>query len=508
MVNILPLLVAIPLGAAFLLPLLEKSAAGPRLSRILAVIISTALMALSLLFLTADNITYWMGGWTPDSGALGICLVLDNLSAFMLALVALVTLVATLFSLSYMKRYTAEPLYYCLFFLMVTGMNGVILAGDIFNLYVFLEVAAIASYSLVAFGCGSEELEASFKYLVLGTVGSVFILLGIAIVYNQTGQLNLAAIANALPQQNAALSMAAAFFLVGFSLKAAMVPFHAWLPDAHPSAPAPISAMLSGILIKVLGIYTLVRVFFTVLPINIQFTYILIVMGLLSMVIGVLLAIGQTDFKRLLGYSSISQMGYVILAVGIAAEMLLSDHASRTAIASLALFGGLFHLMNHAAFKSLLFLCSGAAEYATGTREILKLSGLKHRLPVTAGCLRIAALSISGVPPFNGFWSKLIIIIAVVQSGHYWLAALAVLVSFMTLITYLKVQRFIVDGDPSDLVEPAREVPFGMQLAMVILAIICIGAGILLPLYQTIFSDGAQSIITEQFTQLARLAGG
>ncbi|MBN2375889.1 MAG: hypothetical protein JXD22_05795 [Sedimentisphaerales bacterium] len=505
MINILPLLVAIPLGAAFLLPLLEKFPAGPRLSRTLAVITSAALMALSLLFLTADNITYWMGGWTPDSGALGICLVLDHLSAFMLALVALVTLVATLFSLSYMKRYTAEPLYYCLFFLMVTGMNGVILAGDIFNLYVFLEVAAIASYSLVAFGCGSEELEASFKYLVLGTVGSVFILLGIAIVYNQTGQLNLAAIANTLPQQNAALSMAAAFFLVGFSLKAAMVPFHAWLPDAHPSAPAPISAMLSGILIKVLGIYALVRVFFDTLEMSQQFAYILITLGAVSMVIGVFLAVGQWDFKRLLAYHSISQMGYVVLAFGVAGEMLLTQKFN---IASLALLGGLFHLFNHAVFKSLLFLCSGAAEYATGTRLLKKLGGLKHRMPVTSSCLRIAALSISGVPPFNGFWSKLIIIIATIQAGHLWLGAMTVLVSFMTLLSFIKVQRYIVDGDPSVSVSSAKEVPFSMCLAMVILAIICIGAGILLPLYQKIFSDGAQSVITEQFTQLVRLAGG
>ena len=159
--------------------------------------------------------------------------------------------------------------------------------------------------------------------------------------------------------------MAAAFFLMGFGLKAAMVPFHAWLPDAHPSAPAPISAMLSGVLIKALGVYTLVRVFFDCLVMNRQFAYVLIALGAASMVIGVFLAVGQWDFKRLLAYHSISQMGYVVLAVGVAGEMLVLGN---TAVAAVAVLGGLFHLFNHAVFKSLLFLCSGAAEYSTGTR--------------------------------------------------------------------------------------------------------------------------------------------
>lgn len=505
MESILPLIVAIPLGAAFLLPLLERSRIGPGLSRILAVAVSAALLVLSLRFLTGPEITYWMGGWSAERGALGISLVLDRMSGFMLMVVNVVGFAATLFSLNYMKRYTSQPLYYCLFFLMLTGMNGVVLAGDIFNLYVFLEVAAIASYALVAFGCESEELEAAFKYLVLGTVASAFILLGIGIVYNQTGHLNMARIAATLPARNNVVLMAGAFFLMGFGLKAAMVPFHAWLPDAHPSAPAPISAMLSGVLIKALGVYALLRVFFNVMAMNEQFAHILMAMGSLSMVIGVFLAVGQWDFKRLLAYSSISQMGYVVLAVGVAGEMMLSGNRT---VASLAMLGGLFHLMNHAAFKSLLFLCSGAAEYATGTRLLKQLGGLKHRMPVTSGCLRIAALSISGMPPFNGFWSKLIIIVAVFQAGHYGLGAMTVLVSFMTLLTFIKVQRYILDGDPSPCVAKAGEVPLGMCLGMILLAVICVAAGVLLPLYKDFVFDEAGAVLLRNVGQLLSPASG
>lgn len=223
------------------------------------------------------------------------------------------------------------------------------------------------------------------------------------------------------------------------------------------------------------------------------------------MVIGVLLAIGQSDFKRLLAYSSISQMGYVIVAAGVAGEMLVSNNVS---VASLAILGALFHLMNHATYKSLLFLCSGAVEYATGTRVMAELGGLKHRMPVTGGCLRIAALSISGVPPLSGFWSKLIIIIAILQAGHYWLGALTVLVSFMTLLTYLKVQRHVLDGEPSACVQGAKEVPVGMCVAMVLLAIICLGAGVLLPLYKGTLFDGAASVVLQNVQQSVQLLAG
>ena len=480
--NTLPLMVALPLAAAFVMPLLEKLHEPEWLIDLIATLLGAVLLGLSIQFVGgAEPVTYWMGGWSEDSGVVGIALVCDGLTRLMLLTINLVALVAVVFSLRYMQRYTTKGFYFCLFFLMVAGMNGVALAGDMFNLFVFIEVAAISSYSLVAFGVESEELEASFKYLVLGSLASTFILFGVGILYNLTGTLNMAQMRAQMGALggNAALYVAAGFFVMGLGMKAAMVPFHAWLPDAHPSAPAPISAMLSGVLIKALGVYALARVFFSVFGPRAEFATVLMVIGGLSMIIGVLLAVGQWDFKRLLAYHSISQMGYVVLALGIGGAVLAKG--GDRAVAGLAIFGGLFHLFNHAAFKSLLFLCSGATEYATGTRQLKELGGLAHRMPVTSGCCRIASLSIAGVPPFNGFWSKLIIIAAAVMAGYLWLAALAALVAFLTLVSFVKVQRYVIGGELPAQHANVREVPFSMCVAMVVLAVVCIGAGLLAP---------------------------
>jgi len=518
MVNLYPLLVAVPLAAAFVLPLLGRARARWPLD-VLAVLVAAFTFIFSFAALVSCKTgTVWIGGWGPAAGApLGINMYVDGLTLLILLTISLVTLAAVLFSVRYMERFTGKGLYYSLFFLMVAGMNGVVLTGDLFNLYVFLEVAAVASYALVAFGCESEELEAAFKYLILGALGSALVLFGIAMCYNQTGTLNMAQIARFVSANglNPVLLLAASFFFAGFGLKAAMVPFHAWLPDAHPSAPAPISAMLSGVLIKALGVYVLCRVFFNVLGLgNGAFPLVLMALGALSMIVGVLLAVGQWDFKRLLAYHSISQMGYVVLAVGLAGKLMAASPAFR-ATAALALFGGLFHLFNHAAFKSLLFLCAGATEYATGTRQLKKLGGLVEKMPVTSACCRIAALSISGVPPFNGFWSKLIIILALAQAGkvlgntaYYWLAGLTVLVSFLTLLSFVKVQRYVLQGEVKPELANIREVPGWMCAAMIILAVVCLGAGVLCPLIQGSLFEPASDALLGGLAYASRVLGG
>ncbi|NIM31020.1 MAG: NADH/ubiquinone/plastoquinone (complex I), partial [Pseudomonas stutzeri] len=200
----------------------------------------------------------------------GIPMVCDGLTRLMLLVVSVVAFTAMLFSVSYMRPYTKLHLYYSPIMLMIAGMNGIVISGDLFNIYVFLEVAAVASYALVGFGVESEELEASFKYLVLSAVASGFILIGVAIIYNLRGTLNLAQIADYMQagEVNDAVWLAIGLFLAGFGLKAAMVPFHAWLPDAHPSAPAPVSAMLSGVLIKASGVYVVARLVFNVLGVS------------------------------------------------------------------------------------------------------------------------------------------------------------------------------------------------------------------------------------------------
>ena len=490
----LPLFVAIPLAAAFLIPL------ASRLNRALAetfsVITGAALLLLAIGRLNAPAAMYQMGNWPPP---FGINIVCDSLSTLMLLLIAAISLCVIVYALSYMKSYTARPKFYSLLMLMIGGMNGVVLSGDIFNLYVFLEIAAISSYALVAFGTEDEELEASFKYLVLGGVASSFILLGIAFLYSLTGTLNLAQLAQELEgaSNNRMLLLVSAFFIMGFGLKAALVPFHAWLPDAHPSAPAPISAMLSGLLIKALGVYVLIRLFYTVLDIGAVAGTILMVMGILSMVIGVFLAVGQWDFKRLLAYHSISQMGYVMLGIGLGTP--------------LGIAGAIFHLINHGVFKSLLFLCSGAVESRTGTRDLKKLGGLCRRMPVTSATCSVASLSISGVPPFNGFWSKLIIIVAAVQASTtlgnvaYVIAGITVLVSFMTLVSFAKVQKYVLFGKLPERLAKVKEVPVAMCVSLIVLAILCLSLGVLSPIVLKNFIEPARDAAVGRESYIERV---
>ena len=463
--NSIPWLVALPLGMGFLLPLMPKRAV--RISDLLANLTTLLLVIMSLSLIGYSDV-YRMGGWDAP---IGIVLVLDGLSGFMLVVVAVVSLAATFFSMRYMDQYTAKPKYYGLFLLMVAGMNGAILTGDIFNLYVFLEIAAVASYALVAFGCRHEELEASFKYAILGSVASCFILLAVALLYSVFGTVNMAHLADKIAAVGTGepayriVIFSTMLIIAGLGMKSALVPFHAWLPDAHPSAPAPISAMLSGVLIKAIGVYALVRILFNVVGMTAGISYALMTLGTLSMVIGVFMAIGQWDFKRLLAYHSISQIGYVMLGIGIGSP--------------LGIIGGLFHLANHAAFKSLLFLTAGATEYNTRTRQLDQMGGLGQRMPVTSGTSLVASMSIAGVPPFNGFFSKLIIILACVQAGHYWFAGWAVLVSVMTLASFMKVQKYAFYGTLKERWAKLREVPVSMQAAMVFLAILCVAMSLL-----------------------------
>lgn len=492
--NIIPLFVALPLGAAFVLAFLDKTKQVVSDILINATTFIVSVLSLVLLIFLKDNgvFVYTMGRWFPPKG---INFVADGLSCLMLVVINWVALFATLYSVSYMKRFTAKAKFYSLFALMLAGMNGVVLTGDFFNLFVFLEIASIASYALVAFGVGAEELEAAFKYMVMSSVASIFVLFSVGLLYGLTGSLNMADIGGIIQgQKNLLLSFSLVLFLAGFGLKAAVIPFHSWLPDAHPSAPAPISAMLSGVLIKALGIYAIMRILFNVYGMSIQLSWVLMVMGVISMVVGGILALRQRDFKRLLAYSSISQIGYIMIGLGCGNYW--------------GLLGAVFHLFNHATFKALLFLNSGAVEYSTGTRDLEEMGGLSKVMPVTGTTSTIGSLSISGLPPFNGFWSKLFIIIGLVQAGRYSLAVLAVLVSVLTLAYYLKVQRFAFFGTLKEKWARIKEVPKVMCTSMIILAVICIGAGILFyPLMKAVL-EPAVTVLQEGTKYSGIILGG
>jgi len=488
--NIIPLFIVLPLTVAFIIPMISRKFI--KLPDVLGNLTTLTLVFLSVSVIGKTGV-YMIGGWKMP---LGINMVIDGLSVLMLVTINVVAFASTLYSVDYMKMYTSKLRYYSLFLLMLTGMNGVVLTGDLFNLYVFLEIASIASYALVGFGCEYDELEAAFKYLVLGIVASSFILFGIAVIYGSVGSLNMAQISEVIKQRgmNNALLFAAALFLMGFGLKAALVPFHAWLPDAHSSAPAPISAMLSGVLIKTLGIYTIIRVVYNIFGISERLSLILMIMGTLSMVIGVLLALGQWDFKRLLAYHSISQVGYVILGIGLGTP--------------LGILGGLFHLINHSVFKALLFLNAGSVEYATGTRQMEEMGGLSEKMPVTATTSLIASMSIAGIPPFNGFWSKLIIIAACIQAGHPVLALLAVIASILTLASFMKVQKYVFFEKLKEKWNDIREVPLLMCVAMVILSVLCVFMGLLLiPAAWNSFLNPAVQVVLEGTGYALRVLG-
>ncbi len=451
----IPYFIVIPLGTAFLIALIagkkDVVAAG------LSLAAAATVLALSLFaFFELGGATriYEMGGWPAP---FGIVLVLDSFSVLMLIIIYTLAVTSLLFSIPYLQSIGRDWKYYGLFMLMLSGMTGVVLTGDIFNLFVFMEIALIAAFALVGFGGAAEEYEAAFKYAVMGSVSSSLILIAVAVLYSAASTLTMAKIAAAQLDPKV-MFWVGTLFLVGFGLKAAAIPFHAWLPDAHSSAPAPISAMLSGVLIKALGVYTLIRIFYNVFNAPPIFLTLFIALGMLSMLLGVLPALAQWDMKRLLAYSSISQVGYILLAVGLGTP--------------LALMGAVYHLINHALFKGLLFFNAGAVETALGTRDLRRMGNLARRLPVTGNTSMIASLSIAGIPPFNGFFSKLIIIIAAVQAGHPIAALLAVIVSVLTLSVFMKVQRYGFRGER--VIEKVEPVGWSMNAAMIALAVLCV----------------------------------
>ena len=323
----------------------------------------------------------------------------------------------------------------------------------------------------MAFGTHREELESGFKYMVMGEVGGLMILLSIALLYARTSTLNMADMSQVL----AGVGHTPFFWfvlgtmLVGFAIKMSLMPFHSWLPDAHLSAPAPVSAVLSGVFIKVLGVYAMSRMVFNVFGLTRTtapaFFNLLVGLGLVSIVAGGLLAITQKNYKRLLAYSTISQIGYIVLGLGIGNYW--------------AVVGALFHVLGHATTKGLLFLASRSIERQTGSREIGNIGGLEKRMPVTAWSYILGSMSLSGAPPFAGFFSKLLIIVGAIASQMYWLAILAAVFSTVSLGYMLRVINGVFTTRKG--VEPttAHESPPTILLAMIILVALALTFGIM-----------------------------
>ncbi len=478
------LFIALPLIIAGLLPLIGKISKKV-LPDILANGVFLALLVYAVLVgksLISQGPILQQLIWLGEP--VNIHMALDGFSLFMLVAISLVGLCVGLYSINYMDHYGDKATYYALLLIMLAGMNGLVLVTDLFQVYLFLEVAAVASYALVAYGLGHDELEASFKYLMLSAVASAFIVAAIAVIFGMTGSLSFEAVAAGLRSLNApyVVGVCVAFFILGFGLKAALVPFHAWLPDAHPSAPAPISAVLSGLLIKVSGVYAMTRIFFQVVGMTPALSTVLMYLGVISMVVAAFLALGQRDMKRMLAYSSISQVGYIVLGLGLGTP--------------LGILGGLFHLINHAVAKGLLFLNSGSVQMATGTRNLDEMGGLAKRMPFTAATNLVGSLSIAGVPPLGGFWSKLIIVAALVQAKQWAFAVIAILVSVLTLWYYLLIQRRAFFGCLNERWREVKEAPFWMTLSTVILGLLCIALGVFFSLTIKSWIEPARDALT------------
>lgn len=507
MSSMIPLYVIIPLAVAFLTVILSRLFNS--LGKYLLISSLLYLTGLSFYFIlqSPQAVVYRVGGFADVLNVpVAIFLVADGLTFILLLIISIVGLMAALYSFSYTKQYTSEEKYYALFSLMLAGMYGVVIAGDIFNLFVFLEISSIASYSLVAFSIDKQQLEATFKYQVLGGVSSLIILLAIGFIYWATGTLNIADITTQLPKDKTFVYFVSVLLLGGFGLKAALVPFHSWLPDAHSSAPSPISAMLSGVLIKAIGAYVIIRLFFNMIPVSYEIAMTITVLGTLSMIIGVFLAIGQWDLKRLLAYSSISQMGYVIVGIGIG--MLVLATGGKEKVAALAITGGLFHMLNHSIFKGLLFLNAGSIEYRTGTRDLKRLGGLSEKMPVTSGTSLVASMAISGIPPFNGFFSKVFIVFAAIQAQYYWLAFISIVVNIITLSTFTKAQKYAFNGELPSKYNKINESPFGMSLSMTLMAVLCLVMSFLIiPGVREIFLKPAVDVLMETTKYSSKVLG-
>jgi len=456
--------VAIYLGAAFLISLLwrkdEKLAGAAAASFVFLSAVISIISGIDVFI--NGKMLYFAGGWEKP---LGIVLMLDPLSSLFLIMTNVIAFFIMLYSTVYMRKYTWTPYFYTLFMIMLAGMNGILISMDIFNIYVFFEVASIASFILVAFGLKAEELEASMKYTVMSFIASTMILFAIALIYGFTGTLNIPAFMS----ESAGLSPVHLWFLAGlllsgFALKTALVPFHSWLPDAHSMAPAPVSAILSGMFIKVVGLYIIIRIttnIFITLP---QIRVLLLLFRVLSILFGGLMAYGQQNIKRLYAYSTISQIGYCAIGLGIGGY--------------LGSLGVLMHFIAHAFSKSLLFLNIGAIEYMTGTTEADQLKGLNDRMPVTTLLGSTGMLGIAGIPPMGNFWSKLIIIIAAVQAGYPGIAVLCIIVAVITLGYFLKLQRTVYYNRGENAVK--KEAPKALLFPMGVLTIFVLISGLLL----------------------------
>ncbi len=457
--------VVIPLMAAPICVLLRQAT----LVRVFSVAVAWTCLAIALTLLetvsTQGLISYALGGWVAP---LGIEYRVDLLNAYVLVLVSAIAAVVMAFPLEGSElRIPRERyfLFYALLLLCISGLLGITITGDLFNIFVFLEISSLAAYALIGLGSDRRALTAGFSYLVMGTVGGTFILIGTGLVYQMTGTLNIADLAARLPAVSGTRTvwMAFAFLVVGTSIKLAAFPLHQWLPNAYTYAPSIVTAFLSATATKV-AYYVLIRLVFTIFGVAFVFervglSNLLMPLSLIAMAVGSLAAIYQTDIKRLLAYSSIAQIGYMTLGLSLANLD--------------GLTGGLVHLFNHGLMKGGLFLVVACALLRVGSPQIEALRGLGRRMPLTMAAFVVGGLSLIGVPGTVGFVSKWFLVLGALDKGLYFVAFLILVSSLLAVVYVWRVVEVMYFRGASQ--EPVRE---EAPLSMLIPTWILIGATI------------------------------
>lgn len=423
---ILPIL--LPLLAAPIALLLGRSV----FTWVLATLVSSLCLVASWQLLSTTlvhgEIIYALGGWEAPWG---IELVVDVTNSFvLLAVTAMATLVLIYSKNSITKEIDASKhsLYYTAYLLCLTGLSGMLLTGDAFNLFVFLEISSLATYTLISLGSDRRCLTATFRYLVMGTIGATFVLIGVGLLYMKTGSLNMQDLATLLSQyeSNRTINTGLAFIMIGVSIKLALFPLHMWLPAAYTHAPSSVTAFLASTATKV-AVYVMIRFIFTVFGAshvfeNMGMDTILMVLAIVAILKCSYMATVQSNVKTLLAYSSVAQVGYMILGVSL--------------FSVTGLMSGIVHIFNHALMKGALFMAVGAVFYRVGSVDIKAFKGLGKQMPYTMAAFTIAGLSIIGVPLTVGFISKWYIVSAAIEQQH-WLVASLVLIGSLLAIIYI-----------------------------------------------------------------------
>lgn len=406
--------------------------------RMVSLVVTAGLWLLSiagLFTILQDGIVVLrMGDWAPPYG---IILVADALSMTMVVLTSTIALAVVVYSRRSVEQDYQEHYYYPLFFILLMGVNGAFLTGDLFNLFVFFEILLIASFALLALGSKPGQLRETVKYVVLNLIASTFFLVGLSILYNTLGTLNMADLAyriqTAPTDLDPTLTVLAIVFLFVFGTKAAIFPLYFWLPGPYFQPAAGLSAFFGGILTKV-GVYAIFRTFTLIFRHNPAFTHeLLLVLAALSLLLGVFGALSQLDMKRILSYHIISQIGYLILGIGLFTPQ--------------ALAGTLFYMVPYVLAKSALFLIAGLVQEATGSTRLKAIGGLQSHSTVLSVLFLLAALSLAGIPPLAGFFSKFLVLQAGMTEARYGYVAIGLLGGLLTLASMLKIWNGVFWGE-------------------------------------------------------------